>query len=83
MLSFKKMFTCYYFVQQGIIIHIVESRWGMLKIKKKIKDYLNRLAKANESSFGTGKGLDCCKLNKKDTKKLDPNAELKNELRWK
>jgi hypothetical protein len=40
----------------------------MAKIKKKINDYLNRLAKANESAFG-GKQPDCCKLNKNEPKK--------------
>jgi len=38
------------------------------KLKKKIANYLNKLAKANQSSFGNEK-LDCCKLNNNTPKK--------------
>lgn len=33
-------------------------------MKNWIKRFLERLAKANNESFGTGR-MDCCKLNKK------------------
>lgn len=38
------------------------------KIKKKINSYLNKLAKANEESFGD-KQPDCCKAGKGEPKK--------------
>jgi hypothetical protein len=40
-----------------------------MKVKKKINDYFIRLAKANESTFGAGKELDCCKMNKSGSEK--------------
>ena len=40
-------------------------------MKKLIKKWLEKLAKANGESFGSGP-LDCCKLNK-DNKSKSPN----------
>jgi hypothetical protein len=39
-----------------------------LWIKKKFSNYISKLAKANEESFGD-KQLDCCKIGKSNTKK--------------
>ena len=35
----------------------------MKKLKKRINEFIEKLAKANESEFGSKK-LDCCQLNK-------------------
>jgi len=35
----------------------------MKKLKKKLNEFIEKLAKANESEFGNKK-LDCCQLNK-------------------
>ena len=46
-------------------------------MKNIIKNWLEKLAKANEESFGSGR-LDCCELNK-DNKSKNPNAkEIQN-----
>lgn len=43
---------------------VVRERWFMFKrLKKAINDFLEKLAKENEKSFGKGT-LDCCQLNK-------------------
>jgi|GEM_PF-2210585 len=36
------------------------------KLKNSMRDYLKRLARVNEQSFGSGR-LDCCNMNKKQS----------------
>lgn len=40
----------------------------MKKLKKLLKDFLNKLAKQNQESFGNER-LDCCKLDRGDIQK--------------
>ena len=53
-------------------------------MKNIIKNWLEKMAKANEESFGTGR-LDCCELNKssnfKNTKStsVQTNNDIKNK----
>lgn len=45
---------------------------------KFIKNWLDRLAKENEKSFGTGR-LDCCDLNKPNNTNVQANANNSNK----
>jgi len=53
-------------------------------MKNMIKNWLEKLAKANGESFGSGR-LDCCELNKdskfnnKNTNKVPNNNDLRNK----
>ncbi len=46
-------------------------------MKNIMKNWLERLAKANEESFGTGR-LDCCELGKDDKLKKTNNTNIQN-----
>ncbi len=59
-----RIFRSPYFLHNMVLLFLSE----VIEVKKWFKEFIDRLGKSNEKTFGSG-SLKCCDLNKEEKKK--------------